>query len=123
MSSCYYADLPALSDKIPHTVSFVINRIGRIIDTVFLAIKKPHFLWVAREAVFVLLTQSRIQQNPADEDVLSFHLKVRRRIPFFGIWVVSLKLPDNKNHLFYLIWRHLQAYCLFPEHNKYFPAK
>lgn len=50
------------------------------------------------------------QQNPADEDVLSFHLKVRRRIPFFGIGVVSLKLPDNKNHLFYLIcgtYRHI----------------
>ena len=39
----YYADLPALSDKIPHTVSFVINRIGRIIDTVFLCNKEAAF--------------------------------------------------------------------------------
>ena len=63
------------------------------------------------------------QQNPADEDVLSFHLKVRRRIPFFGIGVVFLKLPDNKNHLFYINLAALTGILSFPEHNKYFPAK
>ena len=43
VQSCYYADLPDLSDNIPHAVSFDIYCVGRIINTVFLCNNETTF--------------------------------------------------------------------------------